>query len=313
MVTGLGYGAMELRNDARGRNVSEARAEKLLNSVLDYGINLIDTSIDYGMSEERIGRYISHRRSEFVLTTKCGCPLQVSAKPLDHAWALFRRQFRRSVPWRVLRRLASLRGATPSSEDRHSFTRENIIAGLEQSLRRMKTDYVDILQVHHAPRLAVLAELGTVETLLDLKKQGKIRFIGVSASLPVIADYTACAAVDVLQLPYSAFDREHETVLAGAAAAGIGTIVRSGGSVRGRNSRNPRVREAWRAVSQGGLFADMSPSELNIRFTAGHPDVHTLIVGSANPAHVRENVASLLKGPMSKEQISQVAGAFVGP
>ena len=62
-VTMLGYGAMELRGAPRARPTTEEQAETILNAVLDAGINYIDTSIDYGVSEERIGRYISHRRS----------------------------------------------------------------------------------------------------------------------------------------------------------------------------------------------------------------------------------------------------------
>ena len=61
-VTRLGFGAMELRDTPRSRPVSGEQAERVLNSVLDAGINFIDTSPDYGASEDRIGRYISHRR-----------------------------------------------------------------------------------------------------------------------------------------------------------------------------------------------------------------------------------------------------------
>src|SRR6266404_1597068 len=72
-VTTLGYGAMELRGAPRARDITEAQAETILNEVLEAGINYIDTSIDYGLSEERIGRYISHRRAEYYLASKCGC------------------------------------------------------------------------------------------------------------------------------------------------------------------------------------------------------------------------------------------------
>src|SRR5690606_33748599 len=72
-ATVLGYGAMELRDKPRGRAISEEDAGRILNAVLDHGINFIDTSIDYGLSEERIGRHISHRRSEYFLASKCGC------------------------------------------------------------------------------------------------------------------------------------------------------------------------------------------------------------------------------------------------
>src|SRR2546421_4985614 len=75
-VSKLGYGAMELRGPGawRGRKVDPETAGALLNTVLDSGINFIDTSPDYGASEELIGQHIAHRRDEFVLASKCGCP-----------------------------------------------------------------------------------------------------------------------------------------------------------------------------------------------------------------------------------------------
>src|SRR5262249_18992766 len=69
-VTMLGYGAMEIRGAPRGRDVSDQQAETILHAVLDSGINYIDTSIDYGVSEERIGRYIGDRRAEYYLASK---------------------------------------------------------------------------------------------------------------------------------------------------------------------------------------------------------------------------------------------------
>ena len=64
---------MELRGAPRGRDIAEARAEIILNAVLDAGINYIDTSIDYDLSGERVGRHIAHRRGEYYLAGKCGC------------------------------------------------------------------------------------------------------------------------------------------------------------------------------------------------------------------------------------------------
>jgi len=76
-VTQLGFGALEVRGPRvwGGRAVSAAQAERILNVVLDCGINFVDTSYDYGMSEEYIGRFLRHRRSEYILATKCGCYL----------------------------------------------------------------------------------------------------------------------------------------------------------------------------------------------------------------------------------------------
>ena len=67
-VTPLGFGAMHLNDD----RVSEAEAGRMLNAVLDAGVNLIDTARGYGLSEERIGWHLAHRRQEFVLSTKVG-------------------------------------------------------------------------------------------------------------------------------------------------------------------------------------------------------------------------------------------------
>src|SRR6478736_2052486 len=72
-VTTLGFGAMEVRGAPAGPEVSDDEAGRLLNAVLDEGINVIDTSIDYGRSEELIGRFVAHRRDEYVLASKCGC------------------------------------------------------------------------------------------------------------------------------------------------------------------------------------------------------------------------------------------------
>src|SRR5215470_5822921 len=78
-VTILGYGAMELRGLPRGPEIPDEDAGRLLNAVLDGGINLIDTSPDYGRSEELIGRYAGHRRDEFFLASKCGCLIELPA------------------------------------------------------------------------------------------------------------------------------------------------------------------------------------------------------------------------------------------
>src|SRR5690349_7185970 len=105
-VTTLGFGAMELRGDSRGPELSDRDAERLLHEVLDSGINLIDTSIDYGRSEERIGKFISHRRNEYFLASKCGC-------------------------------------VVGGAQGEHVHTAANIRHGVENSLRLLKTDHLD--------------------------------------------------------------------------------------------------------------------------------------------------------------------------
>src|SRR5260221_12716840 len=74
-VTTLGFGAMELRGAPRGPEITDDQAATALAAVLDAGINYIDTSPDYGRSEELIGQFISGRRSQYFLASKCGCPI----------------------------------------------------------------------------------------------------------------------------------------------------------------------------------------------------------------------------------------------
>src|SRR5579863_1428199 len=130
-VTILGYGAMELRGHPRGPAIDDADAGRLLNAVLDGGIDLIDTSIDYGRSEELIGRYLADRRDEYFLASKCGCLLE------------------------------QLPGATPPFP--HDFSAANVRAGVEQSLRRLRTDRLDLVQVHMSPSRQRMDADGTLD------------------------------------------------------------------------------------------------------------------------------------------------------
>lgn len=82
-VTVLGFGAMELRH------LSETEAVQMVNTVLDLGINYIDSSPDYGLSEEFIGKAVAHRRAEFFLASKCGCNVDDAGKGQTppHQWS----------------------------------------------------------------------------------------------------------------------------------------------------------------------------------------------------------------------------------
>jgi aryl-alcohol dehydrogenase-like predicted oxidoreductase len=271
-VTMLGYGAMELRGTPRGRDTTEAQAETILNSVLDAGINYIDTSIDYGLSEERIGRYISHRRSEYYLASKCGCLVGASPAP---------------------------RG----QRSPHVFTRANIVAGVEQSLARMHTDYLDVVQFHASPSKQALEEHGALEAVQDLQQAGKVRFIGMSSTLPHLLDHIAMGVFDVFQIPYSAVEPEHETVITSAAQTGAGIVIR-GGAAKGAPSEGKQGSiqwDRWQQVQLDDLLEGMTPMEFILRFTFTHPDMDTNIVGTINPVHLQDNINALQHGPLPSD------------
>src|SRR5437763_14752104 len=175
-ATVLGFGAMEIRGPRiwNGRPVTEGQAERILNAVWDAGINLIDTANDYGRSEELIGRFISNRRGEYFLATKCGCTVVPAG---DH------------------------------DETPHVWTRENLNRNIDQSLQRMRTDHVDLLQLH-GPSVEQAEQGDLVAVLQNIKAAGKTRFIGCSSTLPYLPTYIEWGVFDAFQVPYSALEPE---------------------------------------------------------------------------------------------------------
>jgi aryl-alcohol dehydrogenase-like predicted oxidoreductase len=291
-VTTLGYGAMELRGQPRGPAITDEAAGHVLNAVLDAGINLIDTSVDYGRSEELIGRYLGHRRDEYFLASKCGCPLDL---PTD----------------------------TPPPYP-HDYRPANVRAGVEQSLRRLGTDRLDLVQVHMSPSRDQLEQDQTIGTLQALRDEGKVRFIGMSGILPNLPDHLAMGVFDVFQIPYSALQREHEELISAAAAAGAGTLIR-GGAARGTLAADKTGQpgpiglphgagqERWAAAGLDSLLDGMSRMEFVLRFTLSHPGLSSTIVGTANPEHLRANLAVAERGPLPGDLYAEALRRLPAP
>jgi aryl-alcohol dehydrogenase-like predicted oxidoreductase len=292
-VTVLGYGAMELRGASRGPAIEDEEAGRLLNAVLDAGINLIDTSIDYGRSEELIGRYVGHRRDEYFLASKCGCLL--GPPPAD---------------------------ARPPYP--HDYSADNVRAGVEQSLRRLGTDRLDLVQVHMSPSRAQMEADGTVEALSALRDEGKIRFIGMSGILPHLPDHIAMGVFDVFQIPYSALQREHENLITAAVDAGAGTLIR-GGAARGAPAEDKDWRQGplglaegegqrrWESSGVEDLLGEMGRLEFVLRFTLSHPGLSSTIVGTSKLEHLQANVTFAEKGPLPAELYEEAKGRLAAP
>lgn len=272
-VSRLGYGAMEIRGSRiwGGRPVTEDQAKTILNAVLDSGINFIDTANDYGRSEEFIGKYISHRRSEFYLATKCGCSV--------------------------------VRRDDTTDDTPHVWTRENLMRGLNESLQRMKTDTIDIMQLHNPP-VEEAEKNGLVAILQEMRQQGKVRFISISTTIPHLPTYLQWGVFDTFQIPYSALERDHENWITQSAEAGIGIIIR-GGVARGEPGVGLGNAERWARFEQAKLDELLEPGEKRtaflLRYTLTHPHANTIIAGTLVPEHLRENIETLLKGPLSPQ------------
>jgi aryl-alcohol dehydrogenase-like predicted oxidoreductase len=269
-LTALGYGAMALRD------LDERQAAVVLNAVLDQGITFIDTSPDYWMSETFIGRAIAHRRDEYILASKCGCNVDETGHNL---------------------------------EPKHVWTRAKLVENIERSLRLLKTDHIDIWQLHGSLPADLLSgrEHETIQTMLELKRQGKARAIGISfpnygANHP---DYPAGAAYqylpemlgygfDTVQVVYGGLTRKCEGTIAQAAERGLGVIVR--GVVR---QYFDYYTELWHRAGLDELRAPgESMNQFLIRFALNHPGLDTAIIGTGSVEHLAENIQAANHGPL---------------
>lgn len=268
-VTQLGYGAMEVRGRRiwGGRPCTDEQAETILNAVLDAGVNFIDTANDYGKSELYIGQYIADRRDEYFLATKCGCHVQYAG---DH------------------------------DETPHIWTRDNLMRNIADSLLKMRTDYVDVLQLHN-PDVASAEKGGVVDVLRELKDAGAVRHIGCSSTSPHLKTYIDWGVFDVFQIPYSALERQHENLITQAGESGAGVIIR-GGVAKGEPGEGLGREDRWKTFEEAGLDELLEPGQSRtaflLRFTLSHPHCHTTIVGTLNPEHLAENVAVAAQGAL---------------
>lgn len=196
-VSPIGFGAFKIGREVGAKYPDpyelpdEPAVERLLNGVLDLGISLIDTAPAYGLSEERIGRAIAHRRGDFILSTKAGETFEDGRSTYD-------------------------------------FSGPAIHASVERSLRRLETEVIDILFIHSDGNdLAILNETDAVDAMCALREAGRVRAIGFSGKT-VAGARAALAWADVLMVEYHLEDSSHEGVIGEAAGADVGVIVKKG-------------------------------------------------------------------------------------
>ena len=274
-VSLLGYGSWALGKKG-WPGIDEKEAVKTLEACIGQGINFFDTAPIYGFgrSEELLGEALSCIRPQVIIATKCG------------------------LRW-------DDRGYV-----RHDLSRNSILWEIEQSLRRLKTDYIDLYQIHWPDRRTPLEE--TLETLAELKEQGVIRHIGVSNFTPELLEKAlAIGSIVSVQQPYNMLQREAETAMLPLCRRhGIGFICYSplaqgllGGSIRydfkpGRHDvrrLNPLYRN--REIFQAGiaLVENMKPCPAaeSLAFVARQADVTTMLVSMTRRSHLSENCRTI--------------------
>jgi aryl-alcohol dehydrogenase-like predicted oxidoreductase len=300
--SGLQVSVIGLGGNTFGRYVDAKGTARLIHRAIDLGINFFDTADIYslGVSEEHVGKALVDRRDQGLICTKIG--MKMGDKPMEKG-----------------------------------LSRHHVITGVEACLRRLGTDYIDLLQVHAWDPETPLEE--SMQALDDLVRAGKIRYIGCSnftawqlVQSLWVSDKRGYASFVSVQPRYSLLDRAIEAELVPACRAfGVGIVPYSplaGGILTGKYRGGARPAGA-RGTDGGDVFfqrqlagkeeasidrlaewadqRDHSTGELAVAWLASQPEVSTVIAGVTSIEQVEENVRAG-DWELTPVEVAEVAG-----
>lgn len=253
----------------------ERDAFALLDTALDLGITFVDTARGYGDSEERIGRWLPRHRDEIVLSTKVGYDV-------------------------------------PGAAD---WSREAVVLGVEQALRRLRTDTIEVVFLHSCS-LEVLQRGEAIAGLLACRDDGKVRVAGYSGENEALAWAMGAGVFGAVQTSVNLADqRSLREVLPLAARAGLGVV-----------AKRPLANVAWRHRSRPvGVYGETYWSRLRemaigpeaddwygtaLRFAVFGQGVSTAIVGTSRPVHLAAAAEAVARGPLPESERRRWQDAF---
>jgi aryl-alcohol dehydrogenase-like predicted oxidoreductase len=257
------------------RASAEAVTE-LLNSALDAGLNVVDTAECYYNSEELIGQAISNRRKEFYLFTKCGHP--------------------------------------HGMESGANWSKDSILESVTRSLQRLKTDRLDLLQLHSCSE-AELRKGEVIDALQTAREKGYTRYIGYSGDSRAAHFAVESGAFDTLQTSINIADQEAiDLALPLALEKQMGVIAKrpiaNAAWKTGHRPIDSYHHEYWerlRKLNYDFVRGDVNRSvSIALRFTLSVPGVHTAIVGTKKPERWSQNAQVLEAGPLSEKEFQAI-------
>ena len=284
MVSPLGFGGAPV-----GYLGEEPKdVARLLNTLLDEGVNLVDTAACYPGSERLIGAAVGHRRGEYVLVTKCGHEVEGA----------------RGREW-------SPRLVTNT---------------VDRALRRLRTECLDVMLLHSCP-LSVLRKGDALAALVRARDQGKIRFVGYSGDNEAAAYAAGHPDVAVVQTSVNICDQSNiDSVLPSTREGGQGVLAKRPlanaawkdlADQRGIYQNYARSYMA-RLQSMGFTLDDLGfegdPARvwpgIALRFTLSQPGVHCAIAGTTSIHNARANIRAAGQGPLDDSVVQQIRRAF---
>ncbi|MCQ6561623.1 aldo/keto reductase [Paenibacillus mendelii] len=273
-VSVLGFGGAEIGMEEM--NVSLSDAEKLLGSVLDLGINVLDTASSYNNSEELIGRAVSNRRQDYYLFSKCGEGRSVGLNYPD-------------------------------------WDARNVRPSVERSLKRLRTDYLDLVLIHSCTE-AILRQGELIDAVRKLKEDGLVRYIGYSGDSTDALYAIRTDTFDALETSLNLADQEAISLtLEEAEKREMGIIIKRpiANAVWERSPQEPNYPDPYkeRLRKLDYPFLSSNPNnilEIALRFTLSVPQVDTMIVGTTNVTHVQENIEHAAKGKLTATEMNAI-------
>ncbi|MCF8242813.1 MAG: aldo/keto reductase [Melioribacteraceae bacterium] len=270
-VSALGFGAGQI-GDVK---ISERESEKILNFILDHGITLIDTARAYGLSEERIGKYLWHRREEFILSTKVG--YDVNYHP--------------------------------------DWSYESVSIGIDEALKKLKTDYIDIVHLHSCTveDLRKGEVIEALEDAIESSKINYIAYSGENEALNFAIQsrrfHSIQCSINIFD------QRTINHYLYDAKDQGMGVIAkRPMGNAPWRFKNQPAgdySEEYWKRMKKMNIDSDIPWDELALRFAAFTWGIDSCIVGTTNIEHIKRNLEIIEKGKLPEDVVDNIRGAFL--
>lgn len=242
-VSALGLGTVKLGRDRGVRYPTafqipdDKAALRLLDTARHCGINLIDTAPAYGDSEERLGRLLHGQRQHWVICSKVG-------EEFDGA------------------------------QSRFDFSPRHTRHSIQRSLQRLRVEALDIALIHSdGSDLTILQDMGTLQTLRDLQREGLVRAVGIS-SKTTEGGLAAAPLCDVLMVSYNLEDQSQQAVLDACRQRGVGVMIK-------------KALAGGHAVNSGGTASALSQA---MALCLGEPATSSVVIGTVNTQHLTTNV-----------------------
>lgn len=263
MVSEMALGALEMGRDW-GIRISgnygrpdEASAIRTIRDAIDAGINFIDTAPAYQLSEERVGRAVEGQRDSVYLATKVG----------EHY-----------------------------NDERgfwYDYGREEVARSIEQSLRRLQTDHIDLLQIHSAS-VEIIERGETLEVMQRYQREGHVRFLGMTGGNDAALAAIRTGEYDTVQVVYNILDQSAASeVFPAARDANIGVIVMvplAQGALTDKWTHLSQERQERIRTLQFLLRPGQTLSQAALRFVLASPAVSCAIAGSRSIDNIRSNI-----------------------